>query len=112
MLKQITVVGRAYAPYTRLAYLCGYTKTINSAPPRGKLMIIPTPIGNMHDLSPNMIRALFSADLIGCEDRRVAGQLYQLIKNKNIVNEMNERFGSIGLTSIVEVDPIDPDNIQ
>jgi hypothetical protein len=103
MLRQIT---------TRIAYHCTYAKTLNAQPPRGKLMIVPTPIGNMHDLSPNIVRALFSADLIACEDRRVAGQLYQLIRNKNIVSEMDQRFGSIGLTSIVEADPIDPDNIQ
>lgn len=53
-----------------------------------------------------------AADLIGCEDRRVAGQLYQLIRNKNVVAEMNERFGSIGVTNLVEVDPTNPDNVQ
>jgi len=51
-------------------------------------MIIPTPIGNLKDLSPNIIKALFSADLIGCEDRRVAGQLYHLIRSRNIIKEM------------------------
>lgn len=83
-----------------LAFLCSYTKTINAAPPRGKLCIVPTPIGNMDDISPNMLRALLSADLIGCEDRRVAGQLYSLIRNRNILGELNNRFGDIGLTAL------------
>jgi 16S rRNA C1402 (ribose-2'-O) methylase RsmI len=39
---------------------------LNAAPPRGKLTIIATPIGNMDDISPNMLRALTKADLIGC----------------------------------------------
>jgi len=34
--------------------------------PTGKLTILPTPIGNMADLSPNIIKALFKADIIGC----------------------------------------------
>lgn len=59
-----------------------------------------------------MLRALFSADIIACEDRRVAGQLYHLIKNKNILNEIQERFGSIGLTNLIEADPTDPENLQ
>jgi 16S rRNA C1402 (ribose-2'-O) methylase RsmI len=50
-------------------------------------MIVPTPIGNLKDLSPKILKALYSADLIGCEDRRVAGQLYHLIRSKNIIKE-------------------------
>jgi 16S rRNA C1402 (ribose-2'-O) methylase RsmI len=39
----------------------------------------------MYDLTPNIVKALFTADLIGCEDQRIAGLLYNLIKNKNII---------------------------
>jgi len=56
--------------------------------PNGKLSIIATPIGNLSDLTPNILKSLFTADLIGCEDRRVAGQLYTLIKNKNIIQKV------------------------
>jgi hypothetical protein len=45
---------------------CQATRVLNAAPPRGKLTIIATPIGNMDDISPNMLRALIKADLIGC----------------------------------------------
>lgn len=41
-------------------------KTLNPTKPTGKLTILPTPIGNMADLSPNIIKALFKADIIGC----------------------------------------------
>ena len=61
-------------------------KTINASKPKGKLVILPTPIGNLQDLSPNIIKALFKADVIGCEDRRVAGKLYTLIKTKRIMS--------------------------
>lgn len=70
-----------------IKYSCVYIKSVNAPKPRGKLTIIPTPIGNLKDLSPNVLKALYSADLIGCEDRRVAGQLYHLIRSKNIIKE-------------------------
>ena len=60
-------------------------KNLASSKPKGKLSIIPTPIGNLNDLTPNILKCLYKADLIGCEDRRVAGQLYTLIKNRNIL---------------------------
>lgn len=41
-------------------------KTINHTKPKGKLSLVPTPIGNMNDLSPNMVKCLYQADLIGC----------------------------------------------
>ena len=69
-------------------FYCSFARTVNSPKPRGKLLVIPTPIGNLGDLSPNIIKALYSADLIGCEDRRVAGQLYHLIRSRKIVAEM------------------------
>ncbi len=70
-----------------IKYNCVYVKSVNASKPRGKLMIVPTPIGNLKDLSPKILKALYSADLIGCEDRRVAGQLYHLIRSKNIIKE-------------------------
>jgi 16S rRNA C1402 (ribose-2'-O) methylase RsmI len=63
----------------------------------------------MNDLTPNIIKALFSVDLIGCEDRRIAGLLYQLIRNKNIIDDMTEKFGTLGLSNVVEKD-FDPNS--
>jgi 16S rRNA (cytidine1402-2'-O)-methyltransferase len=41
----------------------------------GALVVCPTPIGNIDDVSPRIREALVSADMIACEDTRRTGQL-------------------------------------
>jgi len=41
----------------------------------GRLRIVATPIGNLDDLSPRAARTLAAADIIACEDTRVARML-------------------------------------
>lgn len=41
----------------------------------GKLTIVPTPVGNLEDMSPRAIRVLKEADLILAEDTRTSGVL-------------------------------------
>jgi 16S rRNA (cytidine1402-2'-O)-methyltransferase len=43
----------------------------------GRLIVCPTPIGNMDDISERARRALAEADLVACEDTRRAGRLYE-----------------------------------
>ena len=43
----------------------------------GRLIVCPTPIGNIGDLSPRVRQALEDADLVACEDTRRAGRLYE-----------------------------------
>ena len=43
----------------------------------GRLIVCPTPIGNLDDLSPRAARALEEADIVACEDTRRAGRLYE-----------------------------------
>jgi 16S rRNA (cytidine1402-2'-O)-methyltransferase len=46
-------------------------------PGPGRLIVCPTPIGNLEDLSPRAARALEEADIVACEDTRRAGRLYE-----------------------------------
>ena len=43
----------------------------------GRLVVCPTPIGNLADLSPRVRQALAEADIVACEDTRRAGLLYE-----------------------------------
>jgi 16S rRNA (cytidine1402-2'-O)-methyltransferase len=46
-----------------------------SAPAGGKLVVCPTPIGNLDDISLRVLDALRTADVVACEDTRHTGRL-------------------------------------
>ena len=46
----------------------------------GRLIVCPTPIGNLADLSPRVRDALTDADLVACEDTRRTGRLYERLE--------------------------------
>ena len=68
--------------------------------PQGKLIVCPTPIGNLEDITLRVLAALREADLIACEDTRRTGAL---LKNYGVSGklvsyyEQNERARSAEL---------------
>ena len=53
---------------------------------RGHLILVPTPIGNLGDLTERAKEALASADLVACEDtRRTGGLLKHLELDKPLL---------------------------
>jgi len=60
------------------------------------LQLIPTPIGNIGDISLRAIEALSNADILLCEDTRVTKKLIHILKERyNTVFKENQRFISL-----------------
>jgi 16S rRNA (cytidine1402-2'-O)-methyltransferase len=73
----------------------------------GALVVCPTPIGNLDDVSPRMREALVSADFIACEDTRRTGQLLDRLAIRPAprlvsFHEGNESARAVELTGQIE----------
>ncbi len=69
---------------------------INIGPPeqfKGMLVICPTPIGNLNDLTVRQLEALKNGDILACEDTRKTGKLLELIKQKKMKEKFHDEFG-------------------
>ena len=60
---------------------------------KGNLILCPTPIGNLKDISFRAYEALQMADLIACEDTRTTGKLLTLLKQKKFGERLDEILG-------------------
>ncbi len=68
--------------------------------PRGRLLVVSTPIGNLEDLSARARAAFVRADLVACEDTRRTGLLLAHLGIKKpliSLHEHNERRRLAGL---------------
>ena len=71
-----------------------------ATPPKGRLIVCPTPIGNLEDITLRVLAALREADVIACEDTR---RTSLLLKNYGVSGklvsyyEQNERARSAEL---------------
>lgn len=55
---------------------------------------MPTPIGNLGDLSLRQYEALTQCDIIACEDTRKTGKMLELIKQKRLKDKFKKEFGA------------------
>lgn len=61
---------------------------------RGSLVIVPTPIGNLGDLSLRQYEALTTSDIVACEDTRKTGKMIELIRQKRMKDKFKREFGA------------------
>ena len=59
------------------------------------LTLLPTPIGNIEDISLRALRVLGEADVLLCEDTRVARKLLHLLSERHGLNHSIQRFVSL-----------------
>jgi 16S rRNA (cytidine1402-2'-O)-methyltransferase len=75
-------------------------------PGTGRLIVCPTPIGNLGDLTPRVHEALVGADLVACEDTRRAGRLFERIgeEPRRLISnhEGNEAERALQLAQAIE----------
>ncbi len=73
------------------------------------LHFIPTPIGNLEDISLRSLRLLGTATTIFCEDTRVTKRLIYLLKEKALIDPPQQKFISLHSHNEKEVlEKLDP----
>lgn len=68
----------------------------------GKLVVCPTPLGNLGDITERTKRALSSCDIVCCEDTRVTGRLLSAIGIEKRLERLDESTISHMAPSVIE----------
>lgn len=71
---------------------------------RPTLYLVPTPIGNLSEMSPRAIEVLKSVDVIACEDTRTSGQLlkhFEISKRLIAYQNFNEDSSARGILNLL-----------
>ncbi len=69
------------------------------------LYLVPTPIGNLSEMSPRAVEVLNSADVIACEDTRTSGTLlkhFEVHARLIAYHNFNEESSSRGIVALLE----------
>lgn len=72
---------------------------------RPTLYLVPTPIGNLSELTSRALEVLRSVDVIACEDTRNSGQLlkhFEISKRLIACQNFNEESSSKGIVKLLE----------
>lgn len=72
-------------------------------PSLGKIIICPTPIGNISDVTNRQLEALKNSDLIYAEDTRVTLKLLNLLNVKNQVKRLDENTMSKDASHVIKM---------
>ena len=68
----------------------------------GTLYLVPTPIGNLGDISPRMAQTLEQADFIAAEDTRVTLKLLNHLGLKKPMVSYHRHSGESGQQAVLE----------
>lgn len=68
----------------------------------GKLILVPTPIGNLGDITKRAIDVLDASDVVYCEDTRVTSKLLSVLSIKKPLMRMDENSISEHVQKIVD----------
>ena len=68
----------------------------------GKLIIVPTPIGNLGDMTLRSLEALRAADVVCAEDTRVTGKLLAHFDMRKPLERLDEAMIGAKAVGIVE----------